>query len=276
MKKILLTTSALTMLAGAAAADLSMSGDGRMGVTTSGGVTATEYRYRVHFNASGETDGGLTFGAKAGMRWDEAAFTAAYGSQVWMGNGSMKVRVGNTGGAIASSSGAWGTQWVGFSGMSFSAVGPFFWTSSSTAGAGPNIVAVDFSLGSANMTVSGSTGGNTEVAANFAVGSSTIGIGFDDGLGATGGYVLTAGFDAGSGNVHVNLFQTSGGTLSWSLAAKMAAGSGSVNGYVANISGSSNFGLGYNQSLGGGATAGVGVESIAGTTRVEAGVSFSF
>lgn len=69
MKKVLLATSALVLTAGAAAADISLSGSARMGVvydsTLDGGDGATYFssRVRIVFTASGETDTGLSFGA---------------------------------------------------------------------------------------------------------------------------------------------------------------------------------------------------------------------
>lgn len=64
MKKILLATTMLVGTAGFAAAEVTLSGDARMGITgASDGDTTYSSRARVSFNASGETDGGLAFGA---------------------------------------------------------------------------------------------------------------------------------------------------------------------------------------------------------------------
>jgi outer membrane protein OmpU len=65
MKKILLATSALAMTAGFAAAEVTLSGDARMGVIDNFGDDNTGFtsRARVKFTLSGETDGGLSFGA---------------------------------------------------------------------------------------------------------------------------------------------------------------------------------------------------------------------
>ena len=68
MKKVLLATSALVLTAGAAAADISLSGSARMGIahaSVSGGESVTHFssRVRIVFTASGETDTGLSFGA---------------------------------------------------------------------------------------------------------------------------------------------------------------------------------------------------------------------
>jgi outer membrane protein OmpU len=280
MKKILLTTTALTMLAGAAVAEINVTGDGRMGINSTGGVSTVEYRYRVHFNASGETDGGLSFGAKAGLRGPVAGATVVYGASVFMSNGPMTLRVGNTGGAVASTSGIWGGKTVGYTGMDFKGVlvslAVTAHTSSSTTGNGPNIVAVDFALGSANVSISGGAGLDTEIAANFNAGSATIGIGHDTGATTTGGTTVTVGFDAGSADIHAIYFQDTAGTASWSLGATMGVGAGSITAYVASADGTPNYGIGYGQSLGGGASLGIGMNSIDGTTTVEAGVSFGF
>ena len=78
MKQVLLATTALVLVAGAAAADVTVTGTARMGLvhnyvtdTDGSGVidaadgveTAFSSRFRVIFTASGETDTGLSFGA---------------------------------------------------------------------------------------------------------------------------------------------------------------------------------------------------------------------
>ena len=63
MKKVLFATTAVVMTAGVAAAEVSVGGDGRMGVIiTDGGDLSFTSRIRISFSASGETDAGLSFG----------------------------------------------------------------------------------------------------------------------------------------------------------------------------------------------------------------------
>jgi len=62
MKKILLATTILSVSAGFAAADVSVSGDARMGVVATDGASVFSSRMRVKFTGSGTTHGGLTFG----------------------------------------------------------------------------------------------------------------------------------------------------------------------------------------------------------------------
>lgn len=63
MKKVLLATTALVMTAGVAAAEISLSGDARMGLIYDGNDAQFGSRARVRFTATGETDSGLSFGA---------------------------------------------------------------------------------------------------------------------------------------------------------------------------------------------------------------------
>ena len=64
MKKVLLASTALVLSAGVAAADMTLSGDGRMGVRSLYGSDEVGFtsRFRAIFTGSGETDGGLAFG----------------------------------------------------------------------------------------------------------------------------------------------------------------------------------------------------------------------
>ena len=74
MKKILLATSALVMVAGAASAEVTLSGSGRFGIVyTDDGTTsdtALSYRMRVNVDASTETDSGVKFGGRIRMQYD--------------------------------------------------------------------------------------------------------------------------------------------------------------------------------------------------------------
>ena len=65
MKKLLMTAAIIAAAAGAAQADVALSGDARMGVTSKdgGNTFAFSSRARVRFALSGETDSGLKFGA---------------------------------------------------------------------------------------------------------------------------------------------------------------------------------------------------------------------
>jgi len=76
MKKVLLTSTALILSAGIAAAEVTVGGDGRMGIIDRDDAAGLQFtsRIRISFAASGETDGGLTFGGS--IRADNAGASA--------------------------------------------------------------------------------------------------------------------------------------------------------------------------------------------------------
>ncbi|NUB46354.1 porin [Fertoebacter nigrum] len=83
MKKILLATSALVAFAGAAAAEVTVSGSARMGLVYDGNDTEFSSRIRVVFKMAGETDGGLAFGAS--VRADQAGVANSGGTAMSAG-----------------------------------------------------------------------------------------------------------------------------------------------------------------------------------------------
>ena len=77
MKKVLFATSALVALAGAASAEVAVSGDGRMGMIYDGEDIQFSSRARAKFTMTGTSDSGLEFGGA--FRVDqESDYTAGY------------------------------------------------------------------------------------------------------------------------------------------------------------------------------------------------------
>lgn len=104
MKKILLATSALVMVAGAASAEVALSGSARMGLVydeTQGtnGETFFSSRVRIVFTASGETDTGLSFGASVRNDQSGVGNTANGDSTVFISGGFGKLTMGDVSGA---------------------------------------------------------------------------------------------------------------------------------------------------------------------------------
>ena len=93
------------MSAGVAAAEVTVGGDGRMGViSTAGGDLAFTSRVRISFTATGETDNGLTFGGT--IRADNAAATTnAVGDEGIALNGTGTA-LANTGGGVNGAGGS--------------------------------------------------------------------------------------------------------------------------------------------------------------------------
>ncbi len=283
MKKVLLTTSALTLLAGAAAADVSLSGYGRMGIIYTGGVGAATYsRFRLSITGSTETDGGLSFGAWARIQSTQVGPTgsgvsaAVSGHSVWVSNGTMTLTMGNTGGAVAAAANIWGCG-VGFAGSCADLADNSFGnhTSNSSTSGGINQVRLDFTLGSANVSISGGNGNNTEIAANFSMGTATVGAGYA--LDATTPTTwLNISFDAGSATLGLRTAMNSTGT-GYIAHVTYGTGNGSLYGYAGtNLSGATTYGAEYSTSLGGGVTASVALWSLGGTSFASAGAQFNF
>ncbi|PWE48910.1 porin [Thioclava sp. NG1] len=98
MKKVLFATTALVFSAGIAAAEVSVGGDGRMGVVYNGSDWNFSSRVRVSFTASGTTDGGLEFGGS--IRADNAGGGAAgTAGSVYISGAFGKLSMGDVVGA---------------------------------------------------------------------------------------------------------------------------------------------------------------------------------
>ncbi|MFP1643681.1 porin [Pontitalea aquivivens] len=103
MKKILLASTALVAFAGAAAAEVKIEGTGIISVIGGDGLGANDApRFLssadVQFYMSGETDGGLAFGAKIDL--DEAGLTANANETVWVSGAFGKFTIGDTDSAL--------------------------------------------------------------------------------------------------------------------------------------------------------------------------------
>jgi outer membrane protein OmpU len=117
MKKILLASTALAMMAGAAAAEVTLSGSARMGIIDDFGDDNTGFtsRARVVFTLSGESDSGISFGAT--FRADNAvgANTGDAGS-VFVSGAFGKLSMGDLDGAAQQAVG--NVDGVGLTGLS--------------------------------------------------------------------------------------------------------------------------------------------------------------
>lgn len=105
MKKILLATTVFVAASAAAHAEVTLSGDARMGVTAGGGAdVGFTSRARVSFTGSGETDNGLSFGAS--FRADNAPGAAAgTAGSVFISGAFGKLSAGDVDGASQAANG---------------------------------------------------------------------------------------------------------------------------------------------------------------------------
>ncbi|MCV6825701.1 MULTISPECIES: porin [Halocynthiibacter] len=98
MKKFLIATTALVATAGASYADVSVSGDGRMGVVFDGDDWDMSSRVRGKLTLSGETDGGVTFGGSFDIH-NAAAAAAGTSGHIFASGAFGKLSMGDVDGA---------------------------------------------------------------------------------------------------------------------------------------------------------------------------------
>lgn len=97
MKKILLATTMLASVAGYAAADVSVSGDARMGVVSTEGNSVFNSRVRIKFSGSGTTDGGLSFGGSFRAK-DAAGANSGTAGSAFISGAFGKISMGDVDG----------------------------------------------------------------------------------------------------------------------------------------------------------------------------------
>ena len=103
MNKILLATTALVATAGLASAEVALTGSAEMGLADKGDGSSVEFHHDldVRFTLSGETDGGLTFGASIDLDENVGDIGAGSGSHaVFISGGFGTVTLGDTDGAL--------------------------------------------------------------------------------------------------------------------------------------------------------------------------------
>ncbi|TVS07183.1 MAG: porin [Rhodobacteraceae bacterium] len=123
MKKLLLASTALVMSAGVAAADVALSGDGRMGIVYNDAAVDElrfDSRVRVLFTLSGETSTGLAFGGsfRAHTAGDAASGNmGTNGATVFIAGDWGTLTMGDTMGAVQGAVGD--LHGVGLTGLGF-------------------------------------------------------------------------------------------------------------------------------------------------------------
>lgn len=105
MKKVLLATTVLAGTAGFAAAEVAVTGSAEMGILSienAAGVSATQFHQDVEvtFTMSGETDGGLSFGAAIDLDETNVAAGDDSGTTVFVSGAFGRLTMGDTDGAF--------------------------------------------------------------------------------------------------------------------------------------------------------------------------------
>jgi outer membrane protein OmpU len=274
MKKVLLSTTVLLLSAGVAAADVSVGGDGRMGiVSTNGADAAFTSRIRISFSASGETDGGLTFGG--GIRADNAGVTgcsttagtttctsggsAGNAGSVFVEGSFGKLSMGDVSGAVEAAVGD-------ASGVGLTGLGDFNELAYLSNASRP-AARWDFSMGDLGLHVSADNPGPAgdqaySVAVTYSMGDVSMGLGVEDN--GTANHVaarVTAGLGDATIKVVAGFSDAAdlGGTAvdddQYAVSLDYAMGAASFTVFTEkNFAGQDHYGAGAAYDLGGGAS----------------------
>ncbi len=290
MKRAFLASTALVLTAGLAAAEVSVGGDGRMGVqSTDGGDIKFSSRVRIAFTASGETDNGLTFGGS--IRADNAVGGKdGIGGSVHVAGAFGKVAMGDVDSAAKAAVGHAGG--VGYTGLGD-------WNEIKYIGGGNDPSALwNYSMGSLTMYASAGNPNyddaveNEDVDLSGAISYSLGDVGVGVGVERRGDMqTVAAGVNATLGDASVKLVYGSyddgvastDNVDSYSASASFVSGSATFSAFTSGNSkgmeGMDNFGIGASFDLGGGAAIKGGFvdgDSLPNGSSFDLGITMSF
>jgi outer membrane protein OmpU len=279
MKKILLATTLLVASTGFAAAELTTSGAARMGVVYDGTDTQFTSRVRITFTGSGETDGGLTFGASVradqiGGNGGTSTGTTNGDSTVYISGAFGKLTMGDVGGAADALVG--NVSGVGLTGLgSLNEMG-YIGTSKTAAYYEYSTNGLTFGVGVGQPTGTNPSG---SVAVKYSTDTFSVALGYEDGVvglvDATQTSLGVTGSFSGISLKAVVKDLSTNADLSYALSADYTSGATTVTAFYAdNVI--EVFGLGASYDLGGSAKVVGGVVNDGTDTIADLGVSFSF
>ncbi|WP_299349550.1 porin [uncultured Shimia sp.] len=271
-------------------------------------------RFRLIVTGTAESDNGLSFGAQiryqadgheqsqgvpgttggtAGLPNSNAASTAGFNTpRFWVTAGGFTVSVGQTLGAIENMPNMY-TGSIGLTGLGFANVVYNFGADAYSSGSGGTQgLDVIWSGGAwgVHFTHSWSSDGNltlssdrTAMMVSYAFGNWTIAGGYQDSdIAGDTEWAITSGATFGAWDVAFNIADNDG-FLKYGVGANWQAGASTfVRGYINHDeaadmgSGDENMGIGFQHRLGGGTFVEGGVADLAGTTRADLGLRFSF
>ncbi|SEO86290.1 outer membrane protein OmpU [Salinihabitans flavidus] len=308
MKKVLFATTALIATAGMAAAEVSLSGYGRMGVryddSAAGSSTLLYNRFRLQVDVKTEADNGLTFGGRIraqstsmGNNMTGFAFNAPQVYAEWQG---ARVAIGNICGAIECMPGIYmATQSadLGLTGLGFMSLvtntsqqGYFNWDAYSSGGASVGTsgaaqgIEISYSAGDfgAHLSHTNDIGtARTAVHGSYNFNGWTVALGYQDSeVAGEDKLVLTATGKVGDVGLRFGVADNDGVTKAM-LGGQFNVGAATrIDATVTtedSAAGGETFGVGVSHSLGGGASLEAGVvHDVNGYNHADFGVRFNF
>ncbi len=296
MKKILLATSALVASAGFAAAEVAISGSAQMGFeyaenSTGDDETTVNNEVYVEFAMSGETDGGLSFGATTVYTVASNGDPANDDTWVWVSGAFGKLSMG----AVAEADQVAGLSDIGLDGLGTDNIAEAYSGDDLTGLA--HDVNYTYSGGAFTLGLSANVGDGTAVLDNqsYAIGAKYnfgdfyVGLGYADhsGLAVLPDHTATSAFAGGTfGAMKVAAMYTVanpdpaglenieayGVTVAYTTGATTITGAYSDN----DDSDKASYGVGVSYDLGGGASLVGAVGSIDDQSKADLGIKMSF
>ena len=273
MKKVLLATSILAASAGFAAAEVAVSGDARMGLVYDGADTYFSSRVRVAFTLSGETDGGLSFGAsvRADNAVDANGDMSSDAGSVYISGAFGKLEMGDVDSAAQALVGQ--VSGVGYTGLgSYHEVGYFGSFEETAMLYTYSTGAVTFALGAGQL---GSD--QYSVAVKYSTDAFSVALGFEDEGFGYDDQTLSLGGSATFGAATVKAVILDSDHMSdtdFALSVDYVTGATTVTAFYHDYY--EVFGIGAAYDLGGGAKIVGGLVTDADDTIADIGVTMSF
>ncbi|NBO20650.1 MAG: porin [Rhodobacteraceae bacterium] len=273
MKKILLATTVLVAGASASFADVTLSGDGRLGIYNDGSDTTFNSRARVSFTLAGTSDSGLTFGGS--FRADNAGnASGGTAGSVFVSGAFGKLSVGSVVGAAEAAVGDLSD--VGYTGLLGWEEGQFV-----TGDASYTTALYEYALGDATFYISGGDSVNTEAAVglSYKIAGYTLGVGYENNFDGSDTNVATSVSVAGDfGPVSAKAEylwrdEYAGGGLSATYTIDALSFTATWDNYTDSYS---EYGIGAAYALGGGLTLAGGYADEDGDSYYDLGLKFKF
>lgn len=274
MKKLLLASTLLVGTAGMAAADVSVSGSGGMGVIFNGTWWWLHYDADVDFAMTGETDGGLMFGASTGINSSATSgggtTTSIDTPTVWVSHDMYgTLSVGSVDTAPVAAFG--GIADIGYSGLGVDDLAETQWSADNADVLYTNTFGmVSFAASYDTASSDFGFGGKVDFA-DYYVGLAYFNDGNDE-------LSFKAGGTFGEFGVNVlYIYDLTASIYSAGIDASYTTGAVTVSAAYGTSNGtSSGYGLGVSYDLGGGATVDAGVANVSGTTYADFGINMTF
>ncbi|MFY0595351.1 MAG: porin [Cognatishimia sp.] len=274
MKKVLFASTALVMTAGVAAAEITITGEANMGLKHDG--TDTTVHNEIDFNVvgTGETDGGLSFGASVDLDGssDDSVTTVGTVSdaEVFVAYNGLTLTVGEIGEAADQG----GLKDVGYDGIGIDNIAEI----TDGLGFGSHDVRVDYAFGDIKVAASvDSSNDDWAIGGSASFDAFSVALGF--GEAADEQYTLvTLGYTSGA--ISANVFwNTDDGAADDGMGVDVSYTTGDVTVtavYADAGAAGDGYGIGVAYDLGGATLAGGIGQNAADDTVADLGISFKF